>query len=149
MKNNLLVFVVLFLLCVQSAFSQSSDYEKLMSEITQMSNDYSGVLNSRQTWEVSYDKCELTDRYYFDNELTLVVKIDLANMDTVKVEERFMNSIALYPKDENADYLDVIRYENGRAEKIIDGVYYNLMVVPDLREKARRKMQQAIKFCKK
>jgi len=149
MKNNLLVFVALFLLCVQSAFSQSSDYEKLMSEITQMSNDYSGVLNTRQTWAVSYEKCELTDQYYFDNELTLVVKIDLQNMDTVKVEERFMNSIALYPKDENADYLDVIRYENGRAKKIVDGVYYNLMVVPDLREKARRKMQQVIEFCKK
>lgn len=149
MKYNLVAFVFLFLFYTSNASSQSIDYEELMSEITQMSNDYSGVLNSRQTWEVSYDKCELTDRYYFDNELTLVVKIDLANMDTVKVEERFMNSIALYPKDKNADYLDVIRYENGRAEKIIDGVYYNLMVVPDLREKARRKMQQAIKFCKK
>jgi len=149
MKYNLAAFAVFSLFYLQSAFSQSVDYEEIMSEITQMSNDYSGVLNSRQTWEVSYEKCKLTDRYYFDDELTLVVKIDLANMDTVKVEERFINSIALYPKDENADYLDVIRYENGRAEKIIDGVYYNLMVVSDLREEARYKMQQAIELCKK
>lgn len=149
MKNNLALFVFFSLHSLQSVFSQSIDYEDIMSEVTQMSNDYSGVLNTRQTWQVSYEECKLTDQYYFDNELTLVIKIDLANMDTVKVEERFTNSIALYPKDENADYLDVIRYENGRAKKIVDGVYYNLMVVPDLREKARRKMEQAIEFCKK
>jgi len=149
MKNNLAVFVVFFLLCVQSAFSQSADYEELMDEITQMSNDYSGVLNSRQTWEVSYEGCELTDRYFFDDELTLMVKINLADMDTVRVEERFDNSIALYPKDENTDYLDVTRYENGRIEKIVDGIYYNLMLVPDLRREARHKMQQAIELCKK
>jgi len=149
MKNNLALFIFFSLFSLESVFSQSIDYEKVMNEITQMSNDYSGVLNTRQTWQVSYEGCELTDRYYFDNELTLVVNIDLANMDMVKVEERFINSIALYPKDENVDYLDVIRYENGRAEKIVDGVYYNLMVVPDLREKARRKMQQAIELCTK
>ena len=135
------------MITAQFIFAQNTEYERLMDEITQISNDYSGVLNQRQTWEVSYEGCEVTDQYFFDDELTLVVKIDLANMDTVKVEERFSNSIALYPKDDNADYLEVMRYENGRAEKITDGVYYNLMVMPDMREKVRKMMMQAIIFC--
>jgi len=82
-----------------------------MDEIIQMSNDYSGVLNPRQTWEVSYEGCQVTDQY------------------------------------DNVEYIEAIRYENGRAEKIVDGVYYNLMVMPDMREKAREMMQQAITFC--
>ncbi len=136
-----------FIIMAQFTFAQSNDYEQLMNEITQISNDYSGVLNPRQTWEVSYEGCAVTDQYFFDNELTLSVKIDLANMETVKVEERFSNSIALYPKEDNADYIKATRYENGRAEKIVDGVYYNLMVMPDMREKVQEMIEQAIDFC--
>ncbi len=146
--NSKILFSFLFsVITAQIAFTQSNDYERLMNEITQISNDYSGVLNSRQTWEVSYEGCEVTDQYFFDDELTLVVKIDLADMETAKVEERFSNSIALYPKEDNADYIEAMRYENGRAEKIIDGVYYNLMVMSDMREKVREMMEQAIDFC--
>jgi len=146
--NTKILFSFLFsIIIAQFTFAQSNDYEQLMSEITQLSNDYSGVLNPRQTWEVSYEGCEVTDQYFFDNELTLIVKIDLANMDTVKVEKRFSNSIALYPKENNADYIEATRYENGRAEKITDGVYYNLSVMPDMREKAKEMMQQAVDFC--
>jgi len=137
------------MITAQFTFAQSNGYEQLMDEITQISNDYSGVLNSRQTWEVSYEGCQVTDQYFFDDELTLIVKIDLANMETVKVEERFSNSIALYPKDDNAEYIEAIRYENGRAEKIVDGVYYNLMVMSDMREKAKEMMEQAVLICQK
>jgi len=135
------------IITAQISFAQSNDYEQIMNEITQISNDYSGVLNTRQTWQVSYEGCTVTDQYFFDDELTLTVKIDLKNMDTAKVEERFTNSIAIYPKDKNAEYIEAMRYENGRAEKITDGVYYNLMLMPDMREKASEMMQQAIIFC--
>ena len=137
------------MITAQFTFAQNAEYERLMDEIIQISNDYSGILNTRQTWEVSYEDCKVTDQYFFDDELTLIVKIDLANMETVKVEERFSNSIALYPKEDNADYIEATRYENGRAEKTVDGVYYNLMVMPDMREKVREMMNQAIDFCQK
>jgi len=137
------------MITAQFTFAQNAEYERLMDEIIQISNDYSGVLNTRQTWEVSYEGCKVTDQYFFDDELTLIVKIDLANMETVKVEERFSNSIALYPKEDNAEYIEAMRYENGKAEKITDGVYYNLMVMPDMREKVQEMMMQAIDFCQK
>lgn len=142
--------VVTLLLMISStfAFTQSADDEVLMNELCQLSNDYSGVLNSRQTWRVSYEACHITDEYYFDDELTLVVKINLANMDTVRVEERFTNSIAVYPEDNNPEYIDATRYENGTSKKITDGIYYNLMLTPDLKEKARTMMQQAIEKCR-
>ncbi len=146
-NRKILFSFLFFIIITQLSFAQNNDYEQLMNEITQISNDYSGVLNPRQTWKVSYESCEVSDQYFFDNELTLIVKIDLANMETVKVEERFSNSIALYPKEDNADYIEATRYENGRAEKITDGVYYNLMVMPDMREKVREMMEQAIDFC--
>jgi len=146
--NSKILFSFLFsIIITQLSHAQSNDYEQLMDEITQLPNDYSGILNSRQTWEVSYEGCQVTDQYFFDDELTLIVKIDLANMETVKVEERFSNSIVLYPKEDNADYIEATRYENGRAEKITDGVYYNLMVMPDMREKVQEMMEQAIDFC--
>ena len=137
------------MITAQFTFAQNAEYERLMGEIIQISNDYSGVLNTRQTWEVSYEDCTVTDQYFFDDELTLIVKIDLTNMETVKVEERFSNSIALYPKEDNAEYIEAMRYENGKAEKITDGVYYNLMVMPDMREKVQEMMNQAIDFCQK
>ena len=145
--NKILVLFFCSTITAQITFAQSNDYEQLMNEITQISNDYSGILNSRQTWEVSYEGCEVTDQYFFDDELILILKINLANIETVKVEERFSNSIALYPKENNADYIEAIRYENGQAEKITDGVYYNLMVMPDMREKVQEMMQQAILSC--
>lgn len=146
-NTKILFSFLFFLIIAQFIFAQSNDYEQLMNEITQISNDYSGVLNTRQTWEVSYEGCEVTDQYFFDDELTLTVKIDLKNMETVKMEGRFTNSIALYPKDKNVEYIEATRYENGKAEKITDGVYYNLMVMPDMREKVRAMMMQAIVFC--
>lgn len=142
------IITLLLMTTSSSTFAQPGNVETLMDELCQLSNDYSGVLNPRQTWRVSYEGCQIRDEYYFDDELTLVVKINLANMDTVRVEERFVNSIAVYPKDDNARYIDAIRYEKGVAQKITDGVYYNLMLVPDLKGKARAMMQQAIEKCK-
>jgi len=148
-NSKILFLFFCSIITAQISFAQSNDYELIMGEIIQISNDYSGVLNTRQTWEVSYEGCTVTDQYFFDDELTLIVKIDLKNMETVKVEERFSNSIALYPKEDNADYIEATRYENGRVEKTVDGVYYNLMVMPDMREKVREMMMQAIDFCQK
>ncbi len=143
-----IVISLLLMMTLTFVFAQSTDNEVLMNELCQLSNDYSGVLNPRQTWRMSYENCHITDQYYFDDELTLVVKINLASMDTVRVEKRFMNSIAVYPKGNNPEYIDATRYENGTSKKITDGVYYNLMIVPDLKEKARAMMQQAIEKCK-
>jgi len=149
MKFYTIFLFIVLMMWSSVGFTQSSDYETLMNELCQISNDYSGVLNTRQTWQVSYEGCEMTDKYYFDKELTLVVKTNLANIDTVKVEARFTNSIALYPKDDNSEYIEAIRYENNKAEKIVDGVYYNLMLVPEMREKAQEMMQDAIEKCRK
>jgi len=146
-NTKILFSFLFFIIITQISFAQSNDYERLMDEIVQMSNDYSGLLNPRQTWEVSYEACQVTDQYFFDNELTLSVKIDLTNMEMVKVEERFSNSIALYPKDDNVEYIEATRYENGKAKKITDGVYYNLMVMPNMREKAQEMMQQVVLIC--
>mgnify|MGYP000023110759 FL=1 len=146
-NSKILFLFFCSIITAQISFAQSNDYELIMGEIIQISNDYSGVLNTRQTWEVSYEGCTVTDQYFFDDELTLIVKIDLKNMDAVKVEERFANSISIYPKDKSADYIEATRYENGQAEKITDGVYYNLMLMPDMREKVREMMEQAILIC--
>ena len=129
--------------------AQTTEYQNLMDKICQYSNDYSGVYNSRQTWTVSYEGCTLTDRYYFDDELTVKIELDLANMEKADVEKRFYHAIVVYPTDQNPEYLDVTRYEDGKAEKITDGIYYNLMVPADDKWEMKKMMEQAIEMCKK
>ncbi len=127
--------------------AQTTEYQNLMDKICQHSNDYSGMYNSRQTWTVSYEACTLTDRYYFDGELTVKIELDLANMEKAGVEKRFYHAIVVYPTNRNPEYLNVTRYEDGEAKKITDGIYYNLMVPADDKWNVKKMMEQAIGMC--
>ncbi len=145
MQKYFLISLALFITIQLSA--QTSETSKILDELTQLSNDYSGIYNSRQTWNVSYEGCKITDHYYFNDELTLTVELDLADMNYARIEKRFYNSIAVYPKDKNPEYLHVTRYEDGKASRIVDGIYYSLMVPADNKEKAHKLMNEAIESC--
>lgn len=143
---------ILFLLSISltstTIKAQTAEYRSLMDKICQHSNDYSGVYNSRQTWTVSYEGCILTDRYYFNDELTVKIELDLANMEKADVEKRFYHAIVVYPTNRNPEYLDVTRYEDGNAEKITDGIYYNLMIPADDKWEIKKMMNRAIEMCR-
>jgi len=118
-------------------------YTNAMDWLTENSNAYSGILNEKQTWVVSYDGFEVTDEYYWNNELRVRVQYDIRNIDKATNETRFQNSVALYPKPGNTTDISVTRFDDGVPQSI-EGDYYNLMIDPAIKTKAHQKMLEVL-----
>ncbi len=122
-------------------------YEELMDWLILQSNDYSGVLNPRQTWILSYDGYEVKEEYFWDGEPEITIIFDIRNIEKAKIEQRFTNSIALYPKEGKTEYFDIKRLEDGEI-KDIEGEYYNWMVEPNMKEMVLERMEKVMLLVK-
>lgn len=123
--------------------SPSSEYLELIEWLTKQSNDYSGILNDRQTWIVSHDGYQIKEEYYWDNQLTVVIEFDIRNIEKANSELRFYHSIVLYPKDGDPGHFQVTRYDDGLPSKV-EAEYYNLMIDPTIKKEVYKKMLKAI-----
>lgn len=118
-----------------------------MDWLTENSNAYSGILNDRQTWVVSYNDYQITDEYYWDNELRVRIQFDIRDINQAKNEIRFYHSVALYPEPGNTTDIQVTRFEDGVPEQI-EGDYYNLMMDPAIKKEAHKKMLEVLEILK-
>lgn len=118
-----------------------------MDWLTENSNAYSGILNDRQTWLVTYDGFQVTDEYYWDNQLKVRIQFDIRDIQQAKNEIRFYHSVALYPQSGNTTDIQVIRFEDGVPEEI-EGDYYNMMIDPTIKKEAHKKMLEVLELAK-
>ncbi len=125
----------------------AKEYLNLMEWLTLQSNSYSGILNERQTWIVSYDEFQIKEEYYWDNQLTVVIEFDIRNIEKVRSELRFFHSISLYPKEGDATHFKVTRYDEGIGTEV-EAEYYNLLIDPTIKKEVYQKMQKALDLCK-
>ena len=121
------------------------NYEEAMDWLIKQSNEYSGVLNPRQTWILSYDGYLVKEEYFWDGEPTLTAEFDIRNISKAKVEERFTNSIALYPKDGKSEHFKVIRTEEGEREEV-ESEYFNWMVFPEMKKETLERMNTVLEL---
>lgn len=148
MTRIILISLFTFFSLVSHAQSQEDipdSYTILMDWLTENSNAYSGILNDRQTWVVSYDGFQITDEYYWDNQLKVRVQFDIRDIAKASNEIRFYHSVALYPKTGNTDDINVIRFEEGVPEQL-DGDYYNLMIDPAIKKETHKKVLEVLKI---
>ena len=124
------------------------DYNSLMDWLVMQSNDYSGVLNPRQTWILSYEGYQVKEEYFWDGEPEITIEFDIRNIAKAQIEKRFENSIALYPKDGNNEHLKVERIEDGEV-KTIESEYYNWMVQPELKAEVLERMERLLEIVRK
>lgn len=156
LRNFLFIVFLTGITCSASALQHpikettpkpSKEYLELMEWITLQSNSYSGILNERQTWIVSYDEFQIKEEYYWDNQLTVVIEFDIRNIEKVRSELRFFHSISLYPKDGDPNHFQVTRYDDGIGNQV-EAEYYNLLIDPTIKKEVYQKMQQALELCK-
>ena len=102
-------------------------------------------MNDRQTWVVTYDGYQVTDEYYWDNQLRVRVQFDIRKIEKATNEIRFFHSIALYPQEGNTTDIQVTRFEDGVPEEL-EGDYYNLMIDPEIKKEAYRKLLEVLEI---
>lgn len=123
----------------------SKEYLETMEWLVLQSNNYSGVLNERQTWVVSFNDYIIKEEYYWDGELTVVIEFDIRKIDKAQNELRFFNSICLYPSQEDESPFDVTRIEEGMPNKI-EAEYYNLMIDPTQKKEVLEKVRTVLRL---
>jgi len=148
-KIILISFLSLFVTFsnAQSVEEVPQSYIELIDWLTENSNAYSGLLNERQTWVVSYDGYMITDEYYWDNRLKVRVQFDIRDIAKATNEIRFYHSVALYPESGNTTDIQVTRFEEGVPNQL-EGDYYNLMIDPAIKKEAHKKMVKALEIAK-
>ncbi len=146
--------ILVSLLSISSIFSQAQSTEEipesytvLMDWLTENSNAYSGILNDRQTWVVSYDGYQITDEYYWDNQLKVRIQFDIRDISKATNEVRFYHSVALYPDPGNLEDISVTRFDDGVPEQL-EGDYYNLMIDPSIKKEAHKKVLEVLEIAK-
>ena len=123
------------------------EYQAAMDWLIKQSNDYSGVLNPRQTWSISYEGYQVKEEYFWDGETTIITEFDIRNISKAKIEERFTNSVALYPKEGKTEFFKVQRFEEGESQEI-ESEYYNWMVFPKMKGEALERLETVLELVK-